>query len=116
MRLVLPVERPARFDTCDFCQSVGTIRRFKRTGEKVFLPYRLRTVAWIDTRGAKKNHPFDAGSVSGIKNTDLNREVVMKEIDRGAGVRQYTTNLRGAHNDVIWPLRHEEPARLAPVK
>lgn len=74
-RSVLAVERLTQFDAGDPGDRVGFIGRLEKTGQEVFLLYRLRCESGIDAGASQEENALYAGSISRFDLVCLDLEV-----------------------------------------
>jgi hypothetical protein len=77
---VLPIETAAQLDAGDLGDSLGTVRLFERTGEKVFLFKRLRSEFRLDAGAPQEYQTLHARAECLMYDVELDRKVLLDEL------------------------------------
>lgn len=105
---VLALVRFAHFQTGDFCDGVGLIRRLEFAGEKIVFLDRLRRHFRIDTRRSEKEQLFYAVRMRCVYHIILYRQVLKYEFTAIHIVGVNTAHARRRQKYIFRPLGLEK--------
>ena len=108
VRPVLPVQELAVLQARYLRQGVSLVRLLQRPGQQAALRHRLRRHARIDARRPQELQLLATVLPGRMDNIHLQNHVVVHEVRQRALVGDYTANLGGGQEHILWLLRLEK--------